>query len=222
MTRPALVLRPEPGNADTAARLEAAGLTVIRLPLFEIVALPWTPPVADYDALLLTSANAVRKAGEGLLSYRNLPVVAVGSATAEAAAAAGLSVKAVGETDGVAAVALAHRHGWWRILRLTGKHRTPIDGITDVAVYASEERQMAVGALAAAEGSVALLHSTRAAQYFGALIERAGIARESVRLAAISDKVARAAGAGWGGCAIAELPSDEALIAIARNLAIDR
>jgi uroporphyrinogen-III synthase len=36
MTRSLAVLRPEPGNAATAARIEARGLTAIRLPLFEM------------------------------------------------------------------------------------------------------------------------------------------------------------------------------------------
>ncbi len=81
--KPLAVLRPEPGNAATAARIAAAGARTIRLPLFAVGPLAWTPPdPAVHDALLLTSANAVRQAGPGLAGYRTLPVHAVGAAPA--------------------------------------------------------------------------------------------------------------------------------------------
>ena len=38
------VLRPEPGNARTAAAVEAMGFAAIRLPLFAVVPLAWTVP----------------------------------------------------------------------------------------------------------------------------------------------------------------------------------
>ena len=64
MSRPLAVLRPEPGNGATAARIEELGFRAIRLPLFAVRALAWTmPDAADHDALLLTSANAVRFGG---------------------------------------------------------------------------------------------------------------------------------------------------------------
>lgn len=219
--RPALVLRPAPGDAATAARLAKAGLKAIRLPLFKVVPLPWSVPEAAFDTLLLTSANAVRQAGAGLEALSGLPVIAVGSATAEAAEAAGLHVAATGDTDGVAAIALAHARGWRRILRLTGRERTALGGITDVAVYASDPLPLPDGALDVARGAVALLHSTRAAERFSELIGRHGVPRGAVRLAAISDKVARAAGRGWDAVCIADAPNDASLVATATTLAID-
>jgi len=84
--RPLLVLRPEPGAAATLARAVAAGWQAIAAPIFNIVPLPWAAPdPADHDALMLTSANAVRQAGDALRLYRHLPVYAVGEATAVAA-----------------------------------------------------------------------------------------------------------------------------------------
>ncbi len=76
MTRPrALVLRPAPGNARTCAALAAAGLEPVALPLFDIVPCAWVAPdPAGYDALLLTSAQAVRHAGAGLALLAGLPV----------------------------------------------------------------------------------------------------------------------------------------------------
>lgn len=222
MSRPALVLRPAPGDAATAARLRAAGLTAIQLPLFSVVSLPWAVPEVRHDALLLTSANAVRHAGAGLDRLRALPVVAVGAGTAAAAAQAGLHVALTGSGDGAAALALARERGWHDLLRLAGRERTPLEGVTDVAVYASEPLDLLRGAMMAAQGGVVLLHSTRAARRFVALAERDGIRREEVRVAAISGAVADAAGCGWERIATAALPSDNALVAAATTLAIDR
>ena len=56
-----LVLRPEPGASATAGRARTLGLDPVLMPLFEIEPIAWTAPdPAGFDALLLTSANAVR------------------------------------------------------------------------------------------------------------------------------------------------------------------
>ena len=44
------------------------------------------PPAGDYDALFVTSANAVRQAGKAVKAYHGLPAYAVGDATARALA----------------------------------------------------------------------------------------------------------------------------------------
>ena len=75
MTRRALVLRPEPGAAATLERLAAAGVVGEAMPLFRVLPRAWSPPAGAFDALLLTSANAVRHGGEGLARVRHLPVV---------------------------------------------------------------------------------------------------------------------------------------------------
>lgn len=222
MTRPALILRPEPGNAATAARVEAAGLDAIRLPLFAVVALPWSPPpFRDYDSLLLTSANAVRHAGDGLDALRTLPVVAVGAGTAAAARARGLDVVAVGTGDATQALALARAGDFRRVLRLAGRDRIPLAGVTDIPVYASDPIVPAPDRLAFAADGVALLHSARAAVHFAALVDRAGLPRAAIRLAALSHAVATAAGDGWAAIAVAADPTDAMLVAAARTLAID-
>ena len=65
--RKLLLLRPEPGLSASAERARALGLEVIACPLFAIEPVEWeAPDPADYDALLLTSANAVRHGGHGL------------------------------------------------------------------------------------------------------------------------------------------------------------
>ncbi|URW75719.1 uroporphyrinogen-III synthase [Sphingomonas donggukensis] len=200
------VLRPEPGNAATAARLIAAGLTPVRLPLFEVRACDWTPPdPAQFDALLVTSANAIRHGGAGLAALHSLPVRAVGEATATAARAAGFRVESVG-TGGVADVP---RHG--RLLHLAGREHHALPGVETVVVYASDPLTPDLAPLA---GAIALVHSPRAAARLAALVT----ARATITLAAISPAAAAAAGTGWRHVAVAARPSDAALVALAAVL----
>lgn len=212
MTR-ALVLRPAPGNARTCAALAAAGMQPVALPLFEAVPVGWSPPdPSDYDALLLTSAQAVRLAGDGLAELAELPVVAVGAATAATARAAGLRVAIVGDGDVSAAVARAA--AFPRLLHLAGRDRIAQPGVTALTVYASDPLPVAPAALAAAVDAVVLLHSARAAQRFAALA--ASLPRAKIRLAALSPTVAAAAGPGWARVVVADRPDDAALVQAAR------
>ncbi len=208
MTR-ALVLRPEPGNARTCAALAAAGMAPVALPLFTAVPLAWSPPdPQDYDALLLTSAQAVRLAGDGLARLAGLPVVAVGAATAAAARAAGLHVAIVGDGDAAAAVARAAAYP--RLLHLAGREHVAQPRVAALTVYASEAVAVAPDALAAALDAVVLLHSARAAQHFAVLAD--SLPRRRIRLAVLSPAVATAAGTGWARVAVADRPDDTALI----------
>ena len=223
MSRAIAVLRPEPGNTATAAAIEALGLTAIRLPLFEVHAIDWVAPDASrFDALLLTSANAPRHAGPGLAALRGLPVHAVGDATAAAARDAGLEVVAVGGRDGAALVAAAAASGVRRGLLLGGRDRAlasdPIIAEA-IAVYASDTMAIPAEALDRLTGSVVMVHSPRAARRVADLIDRAGIDRRTVRLAAISAAAAQAAGDDWDRIAAAATPDDAALTALARALA---
>lgn len=215
MSRRLAVLRPEPGNAATASRAEAAGFAVLRLPLFAVVPLAWTPPDArDHDALVLTSANAVRHAGAELDRFTALPVIAVGEQTAAATRAAGLAVAAVGTSDAVALSALLAERGITRALHLGGRDHAAVAGVTRaVAVYANEPIAVEPADLAGITGQVALLHSSRAAQHLAALLDAAAISRADVTLAAFSAAIAAAAGTGWRAVAVAAVPSDAALFA---------
>ena len=214
MTPGFAVLRPEPGNAATTGRIEALGLRAIRLPLFEIRALGWTAPdPAAFDALLLTSANAVRFAGPGLEALRHLPVMTVGARTADISRAAGLDVMVSGKSD--AASLLARDHGFTRILHLGGRERSIETGgaiARAIAVYASEPLSVPREDMVSLQGSIALLHSVRAAIRLGELADEHGLTRSSVSVAAFSPAVAAAAGRGWAHIATAAAPNDAALI----------
>ncbi|MFS0773074.1 uroporphyrinogen-III synthase [Sphingomonas sp. 1P08PE] len=216
MSRPLTVLRPEPGNARTAAAIEATGSTAIRLPLFAVGPVPWTPPPLDgIDALLVTSANTFRQGGERLTGLASLPVHAVGEATAVAARRAGFDVATVGSAD--AATLVATIPPGIRLLHLGGRERLSIAGVASVAVYAAEVLPVDPATIDRLAGSVALLHSARAAHRLAALV--AADTRATMRLAALSPAIAAAAGGGWQRVAAVAKPDDSALIMVAVQLA---
>lgn len=209
------VLRPEPGNAATAAQIVAAGAEPVRLPLFATEPLDWTAPdPRHHDALILTSANAVRLAGPGLARLAALPVYAVGAATAAAARAVGLTVAASGDGDAMSLAERARAASIDRALHLAGRDRAhaALPGVTlTLPVYASAAVPVTPAALARLAGTTALLHSARAGARLADLVaDRARIA-----LVAISAAAGDAAGTGWASLRIAARPDDAALIAAA-------
>jgi uroporphyrinogen-III synthase len=223
MSRPLAVLRPEPGATATVERIAAAGHLPLRLPLFHVEQRPWAPVAApDHDALVLTSANAVRHAGPQLASLATLSAWAVGDATARAAVAAGLNVVATGRDGAKTLLDAAWAAGVRRALWLGGKSLSlqghPAVSRT-VAVYASAPLAPQPEAVRRLAGSVALVHSPRAAQLLRHVLAAAGLSPAALRLAAISSAAAEAAGAGWDALAIASDPTDPALVTAAIRLA---
>lgn len=223
MTLKLAVLRPEPGHAATLARARGAGFETVSLPLFAVQPLAWEAPRAvDFDALILTSANAVRFAGSGLAGLTGLPVLAVGPHTATAARDAGFDVMATGGGDGAEIAALAVAHGVTRALHLTGRDRTlsaggPIARV--IAVYESAAIAIDPARLSDLVGSIALVHSARAGRRLAELIDTAGIDRAAIAIAAFSPAIAVAAGNGWAAIASAATPDDAALFAAAGSIA---
>lgn len=209
-----VVVRPEPGNARTVAAARALGFAAAAMPLFGVAPLPWTPPdPAGFDALVLTSANAVRHGGDGLDALRGLPVLAVGAATAAAARAAGFVVAATGSADAAALIDAASSYP--RLLHLGGRDRVMVPVTAGIAVYASDPLPVPADAAALLHGATVLLHSARAAQAVAAL----PVERDATAVAAISPAVLEAVGAGWRRGAAAARPSDAALLCVAASLA---
>ena len=201
-----LVLRPEPGASETAARARKLGLEPVVAPLFTVRALPWeAPDPTAFDAVLLTSANAARHGGDELARLTVLPCYAVGEATAQAARAAGFENVAAGAADGLK-----------RVLHLCGR-----DHVALAAAGVSVQRRIVYAADAvevlppeAAGDAVAMLHSPRAGRMFAALVPD----RSRVSIAAISANAAEAAGEGWRRKAVAAEPRDQALLELAARL----
>ena len=211
-----LVLRPQPGADETAARARALGLEPVVAPLFSVRPLDWTPPdPAGFDAVMLTSASAARQASEGLAPFRHLPCYAVGEATATAAAEAGFADIRVGPDDGSSLLLMMAEAEVRAVFHPCGRDHLALDlpgvAITRVPVYAAESAERLP---VPAGGLLALLHSPRAAALF------AGLAgdKSRVRIAAISARTARAAGIGWQEVAIAPQPRDAALLELAVQL----
>ncbi|MFL6829421.1 MAG: uroporphyrinogen-III synthase [Sphingomicrobium sp.] len=213
--RAVAVLRPEPGASATVARARERGLDAFAIPLFKVEPVPWSAPdPGGFDALLLTSGNALRHAGEQLDKLRALKVYAVGEATAEAAREAGFDIAAAGDS-GVDRLLGSIEPGL-RLLHLCGEERREPMGapqeVTSLSVYRSTPIENPD--LRRTHGAVALVHSPRAAQRFAELVAERG----SIAIAAISPAAAAAAGAGWQAVGAAEGPSDDALLALAERL----
>lgn len=212
--RKLLILRPEPGASMSARRARSAGLEPVICPLFAVQPVAWAPPdPTAFDALLLTSANAIRHGGPELHLLRGLPVLAVGEATATAARGDGFIVEAVG-TSGADDL-LGSIPGEKALLHLTGEHHHSVQGrhrVETVNVYraaAVEDPQMPDTA-----GMVAAVHSPRA----GARLAELVAGRSEVIIAAISEAAALACGTGWQAVEWTDRPSDSELLALAARL----
>ncbi|RYY27941.1 MAG: uroporphyrinogen-III synthase [Sphingomonadales bacterium] len=217
MSRPIAVLRPEPGNRVTASAIEVAGRKVIRLPLFAAGPVAWDAPnPADFDALILTSANAVRHGGANLSKLLGLPVHAVGKVTGEAARRFGFQVVTNGDSGAESLLKRAEAAGTRRALHLAGRERTLAAGgivAAVVTVYASDPLPAPDASRLA--GSIALVQSARAAARLGEIVSD----RSTIALVAISQAVAEAAGPGWERILVPSTPSSEAMIDAALALA---
>jgi uroporphyrinogen-III synthase len=207
-----LILRPEPGASETAARALEMGLEPVVAPLFAVGRVATDPVDPDcYDAVLLTSANGARHAPAGLTA---LPCFVVGDGTAAAARKAGYTDVRSGPSDGAAAAAMIAADGKKRAIHLCGRDHRPV-GAPGVEI----ERRVVYSADPLPAGrfegpAVAMIHSPRAGARFA---ELAGD-RSSIAIAAISGAAAEAAGEGWAVKAVAAAPRDQALLELAAKL----
>jgi uroporphyrinogen-III synthase len=191
------------------------GLDAVSIPLFKVEPVAWDPPEpSGFDGLLLTSANAVRHAGDKLTDLRGLPVYAVGEATSQAARDAGFDIKATG--DAGADRLLGSIETGLKLLHLCGKDRrapeNPSQQITALPVYRAVS--VDVPELGDLNGGVAMIHSPMAGERFAKLVDD----RSGVTIAAISAAAADAAGSGWRKVEVASSPTDDALLALAARL----
>lgn len=215
---PLIILRPEPGASETAAKARDAGLVVRVTPLFAAGPVDWTlPNPAGFDALLLSSANAPRFAGASLDHLAALPVWCVGAATAAAAETTGLHVQHIGNGGAQALIDAAAAAGVRQMLWLAGQDRTPLDplpslNLTPITVY--HARALPVPTNQLAGPAVVLVHSKRAARQLANLAPDPHL----LTLVAISEAVATAAGDGWAMVSIAASPDDGEMVAMAAKL----
>lgn len=224
MTLPLLILRPLVGALQTEQRADDMGLSAVVDPLFTVEPVAWSAPEAkDFDALLLTSANAIRFGGARLDAYRSLPVLAVGEKTAAAAKDAGFQIAKTGKACAHDLLRQSEDIPYRNILWLAGVQHTDLSPVVQrleiVPVYRSNAIPLGERAKAClAEETVVLLHSVRAAGHFASELDRLCLPKSQHHVLAFSAKVAEAAGQGWKNVQTASHPDDDALLSLASAL----
>lgn len=226
MTRRLITIRPEPGASLTVQAGRDSGLVVEPFPLFEVAAADWTLPDGPFDGLLIGSANAMRLGGPKLDKLAGTPVYAVGEITAAAAWERGFTTAAIGGgglqslLDDLAGKRL-------RLLRIAGEAHVPlapsegIEIVTAVAYRAEPKPLPPALAERLGAGPVVLLHSAEAARHFAAEVDRIGLERGGIAIAALAPRIAEAAGPGWAASRAARQPKDPVLLALAREMCHD-
>jgi uroporphyrinogen-III synthase len=218
--------------ADWALQAELARRNIepLFVKLLEIEPLPlpadFTQRLEQAQAVLLSSANAVPALSA---ARRDLPVLAVGDATAQAARAAGFAQVESADGDAMALAALARRRSdpaagpllYLRGADVAGDLVGQLAGfsVDQAVVYRAvpvrELPAAARGALAQGELEFVALFSPRAAAGFVSLVTAAGLAQSCSRLKllALSSAVAQAADLPWASRHIATHPSRPGMLA---------
>ena len=193
-----LVTRPEPAASATADRLRALGHAPILSPVTRIEPTGAIIPDARYAAIIATSAAAL--SGNAALPVRlfEVPMVAVGDATARAARAAGFRhvVTGDGAADGLPALisglfdpaagpllylaGTPRKPGLERALTGLGYRLTMIERYR--AVPADMLTPAAVAALQVGGIDVVLHYSRQSAERFVQLVATAGLAEAAQAL----------------------------------------
>lgn len=180
------VARPEPGASRTGAALAGLGHAPLVAPVLAVCPVGGPVPAGPFDGIVLTSAHAVPALGPALAG---VPVFAVGTRTAQKAAAAGLGpvVEGPGDAAGLAALVADRLGPGARLLHAAGAERKPEPAaslhaagfrlVTHVAYRAEPVARLPdeIGAALGTEGLDATLHySRRSAETAASLCEAAG------------------------------------------------
>lgn len=234
-----LVTRPEADAAGLAARLAEGGVDSLVEPLMRVV--PTADPLPDLDTfqgLLITSANGVR-ALAARTDRRDLPVWAVGDASARTARDAGFTAvaSAAGDVEALAGLVTArcdpaagpllHVAGTQVAGDLAGRLATAGFSYARAVLYAARtvEALSAPARTALGDGTVqgVLLFSPRTARTFVDLAAAAGLTGALAGQtafclsAAVADAVA---GAPWAERCVAARPDQPSLVALVLERAV--
>ena len=233
MQRRVLVTRPEPGASRTATRLAAAGFAPVVLPLTEIRPLAARPIPTDFDAVAVTSANALRHAPKSLVeSIKYKPLFAVGGRTAHLARDTGFARVFEGNGDAAALAGLvaAQLTARSRVLYLCGKVRRPdfeaalteaglvvdaLETYDTTAIIHPVERVVSIFHDEPVEAAYVL--SSKTAEALSSLVRTAPLVHlfADTRYFCISGRVAAAlTGIGPDHILISETPDEDALVAL--------
>jgi uroporphyrinogen-III synthase len=236
MPRRVLVTRPEPGALQTANRLRDMGFSPLVLPLSETHVLPVDSVPEIFDAVAVTSANAIRHASRALLDrLAGSRCYAVGQKTAAAALQAGFAdiVTGPGDADALANAIISAEKPGAAILYLCGRVRMaafeeklraadinvgPVETYDTVAI--NHETGLVRRLLDEQPVDAVLLYSAKAAGAFVDIASRPELAPlfAGAGLYCLSPRVASAL-AGRDGVQIhvAAEPNEEALLLLLKN-----
>ena len=183
MTR-LILLRPKEAAEQSAEIARKKGFNPVIAPATEISALVWdAPPAQEFDAIMITSANALRYGGDAVRQYIHLPLFAVGKATAALAEELGFKIAAIGKGGAKALWPQIKQSGVKNIVRLVGRDYVPIDDkhiqICTIIVYEARALPMHVNLerlLCDNDGHndkphIFAFHSAKAMQIFNDYIE---------------------------------------------------
>lgn len=229
-----LLTRPEEDAGDLATALRDIGVDSVIAPLLRIENIPGPLlELSGVQGFLLTSANGARALALRT-AVRNLPVYAVGDATARAARGLGFEAvsSADGDVDDLARMVLANcRAKAGDLLHAAGSvvagdlAATLAAGGFEVRREMLYESTPATALPAVAETALrddtldgVVLYSPRTARAFDKLVKAAGLSDslKRLRLFALSDNVERASRAAWDERTVAGKPDQQALLDIVR------
>ncbi len=233
MSRRVVITRPREDAILLAEQLAEQDIEAMIEPMLEIVRRPLNAAL-DFNgvqAILATSANGVRMLAQ-VSVRRDLPLFAVGPASAEAAAACGFAEisAASGDVEALAKLVCARlRPNAGSLVHVAGKHIAgDLTGALGAAGF-NVRREVLYEARAAtafserlrdalATGGLdgVLFFSPRSAGTFVTLLKAAGLAQRTASLDALClrDAVAKAAGGvTWRRVAVAERLDQEAVLA---------
>ena len=226
--------RPQADSASIAAALTARGIASCIAPVMRIAPLPFEPPAAAPDALLLTSRHAVPALPR---HWQHLPVFCVGTATAEAVRAQDFRNLHVGPGDLLQLLPLIVQTltNGQSLLYLSGEDiqldPAPLLAMqqihcTRIAVYEAVAEAMLPSflrmRLEAGDITGAAFFSARSARLACRLLVEEGLAAHAAQMDAycLSLPVAEAAGAlPWRRVHASHTPSREAMLEMIASLA---
>lgn len=213
------ITRPIGEAHTTADRVRTYGAEPVITPLLELEARSFDPDVDGAQALLFTSGNGVA-AFAAASTRRDIAVLTVGDATADAAGASGFTqiVSADGDARAlidIAARTLAPSAG--KLLHFSGEHiAVDLVGALAARGFAAERRVAYAMRMAATlpdaftqKLDIVLFYSARAAQAFRAL---GAPGAEGMTAACLSQGVADAVGSVWGRILVSPAPREDALL----------
>lgn len=226
-----LVFRPLEDAERSAQSLRERGKDPVVAPLFRVLPTGEKPPKGPFDALVLTSANAVPALESLPKSWRGtLPAFCVGTRTAEAAGKLGFTAhSAKGGRAELLVLILEHMPKDKKLLLVAGRDRHEDlpqqlrNAGHEVTVWTAYEAKAvealpapAADALRDGSADAALHYSPRSAEVFFDLAGKAGLTEQAQALPQLALSAAIAApliSAGSDTVLVAEHPEEAALFA---------